>query len=160
MCDTLRDSTLVDLGVRLEDKPSGAVWKRDDPDTLKHEVTEKRRAAAAAARRKVETGIEAKRTERSKAQAVVSCSLADALAERFKLSADEQPTHVLQPDGTWQELEAKQLKSALKAVESERKKRAPLLKKLQENPALVAEMDASIAQLEAQLEQMGAEDDA
>ncbi len=35
-CDRVRDGALVDLGVRLEDKPDGSsVWKPEDPAVLR-----------------------------------------------------------------------------------------------------------------------------
>jgi hypothetical protein len=37
-CDRVRDETLVDIGVKLEDKPEGAVWMRVDPVQLRNEV--------------------------------------------------------------------------------------------------------------------------
>ena len=38
LCDALRDGTLVDLGVRLEDRADGAVWRRDDPAEMRREL--------------------------------------------------------------------------------------------------------------------------
>ena len=45
MCDKLRDEGMVDLGVRVEDRAEGAVWKLDNPDELRKEVQAKRAAA-------------------------------------------------------------------------------------------------------------------
>jgi len=41
LCDELRDGTLVDLGVRLEDRADGAVWRRDDPAAMREELAAK-----------------------------------------------------------------------------------------------------------------------
>lgn len=50
-CDTFRDETLAELGIRLEDKPSGnSVWKLCDPAELKREREMKEQEA----RRKLE----------------------------------------------------------------------------------------------------------
>ena len=38
LCDDLRDVTLVDIGIKLEDKPDGSVWMRVDPTELRQEV--------------------------------------------------------------------------------------------------------------------------
>ena len=37
LCDALRDDVLPELGIRLEDKASGSVWKLEDPETLRAE---------------------------------------------------------------------------------------------------------------------------
>jgi len=52
-CDALRDDVLPDLGVRLEDKGSGSVWKLDDPDALRAEKARKLADAAAKADKKL-----------------------------------------------------------------------------------------------------------
>ena len=42
LCDNVRDSDLVEIGVRLEDLPSKqSIWKLDDPAVLKAEMAEK-----------------------------------------------------------------------------------------------------------------------
>ena len=57
--DTLRDNILPDLGVRMEDKGSGAdvvtVWKLDDPEVLLQERKLKEEAKAEKERQKLET---------------------------------------------------------------------------------------------------------
>ena len=40
-CDRLRDETMIDLGVRVEDRAEGAMWKLDDPTVLRRELREK-----------------------------------------------------------------------------------------------------------------------
>lgn len=60
--DRLRDEALVELGVRLEDKPDGSsVWKADDPAVLRAEIEERRRTAAEARLRKLRSALESKR---------------------------------------------------------------------------------------------------
>lgn len=51
----------------------------------------------------------------------------------------------------FQELDAKAVKAALKALEKEKKARAPTEKKLSENPALEDDLAASVAALEADM---------
>jgi len=41
-CDYFRDEQLVPLGIRLEDKADGSVWKLADPKTLQLEQEQKR----------------------------------------------------------------------------------------------------------------------
>lgn len=38
LCDDLRDTKLVTMGIKLEDKPEGSVWMRVDPEELRSEV--------------------------------------------------------------------------------------------------------------------------
>ena len=47
-CDDVRDNDLVDVGVRLEDKADGSIWKLDDAETLRKEVADKRAKEKAA----------------------------------------------------------------------------------------------------------------
>ena len=49
MCDALRDSTMVDLGVRVEDRTEGALWKLDEPETMRREIQAKLAARAESA---------------------------------------------------------------------------------------------------------------
>jgi len=45
MCDDVRDNTMVDLGVRVEDRADGpSLWKLDDASTLRREVRRKARS--------------------------------------------------------------------------------------------------------------------
>jgi cysteinyl-tRNA synthetase len=38
VCDEVRDVALVDIGIKLEDAPSGGIWMRVDPTELRNEV--------------------------------------------------------------------------------------------------------------------------
>ena len=49
LCDELRDLVLPELGVRLEDKGAGSVWKLDDPEVLRAERARKVEEAQAKA---------------------------------------------------------------------------------------------------------------
>ena len=60
-CDNLRDETLVDLGIRLEDRSNAkAVWKPDDPAVLRQEVEERKQQQRDAARKKKENLLKTK----------------------------------------------------------------------------------------------------
>ena len=65
--DDLRDMVLPDLGVRMEDKGSGAelttIWKLEDPEVLKKEKALKLEAMAAKAAQKAEAARKAKERE-------------------------------------------------------------------------------------------------
>lgn len=66
-CDRVRDSTLVDLGVRLEDRPDGkSIWKLDDPNVLKAEIEEKKTKAKEQARQKLRNKLELKIKEKER----------------------------------------------------------------------------------------------
>ena len=53
LCDSVRDGSLVDLGIRVEDRANAAsLWKMDDPATLRREIEEKRAAQQEAERKK------------------------------------------------------------------------------------------------------------
>ena len=67
LCDKLRDEAMVDLGVRLEDRAEGAVWKLDDPATLRKEVQAKLAARAEQAATKLLNKISLKTAELAKA---------------------------------------------------------------------------------------------
>ena len=51
-CDAVRDDTLANLGIRVEDGADNSVWKMDDPEAIRKEVEEKRQKAAEAAAKK------------------------------------------------------------------------------------------------------------
>lgn len=51
----MRDEDLINLGVRLEDRPGApSVWKRDDPEVLQQELRDKQAAADQAKARKLQ----------------------------------------------------------------------------------------------------------
>ena len=66
-CDHVRDSTLVDLGVRLEDRSDGtSIWKRDDPAVLKAEIAEKQALAKEQAQKKLRNKLDLKLREKER----------------------------------------------------------------------------------------------
>lgn len=63
----VRDNTLVELGVRLEDRPDGtSVWKLEDAETLRQEAAVKAATAAAARHKKLQAQLALKTTELAK----------------------------------------------------------------------------------------------
>jgi cysteinyl-tRNA synthetase len=65
-CDSFRDGTLLELGIRLEDKTGGkSVWKLADPEQLQKEKEQK--------------ALEAKRKEEEKAAAAAEKAKKDAM---------------------------------------------------------------------------------
>lgn len=54
MCDDVRDNTMVDLGVRVEDRADGpSLWKLDDASTLRREVRRRHGAGECACTNRV-----------------------------------------------------------------------------------------------------------
>mmetsp|Transcript_12038 Transcript_12038/g.18299 ORF Transcript_12038/g.18299 Transcript_12038/m.18299 type:complete len:780 (-) Transcript_12038:822-3161(-) len=67
-CDDVRDDTLANLGIRVEDGADSSVWKMDDPETIRKEVEEKRQKAAEAAAKKKKAKIEKLEKDLQKAE--------------------------------------------------------------------------------------------
>jgi len=130
LCDSLRDTQLVDLGVRLEDRSDGpSLWKLDDPATLRREVQEKKEKAAEAAAKKAANKLEKLRKESAKwaAAAVPPEELFKAHANAGKYSEfDENNLPTKLADGT--EVSKKQQKNN----EKEMGKHVQLRKQLEE----------------------------
>ncbi|KAL4430549.1 hypothetical protein ABPG77_005789 [Micractinium sp. CCAP 211/92] len=154
-CDRVRDDTLVELGIRLEDKPDGSsVWKQDDPEVLRAEQEERRRAAAEARSKKLRTQLENKRKDLDKFEKLAALpSIQEALADKYSRwdAATGEPTH----DKEGAALEGKALDKARKEVEKQKKVRAPLEKKLAEEPTFLQTLAADIAKLAAELAALG-----
>lgn len=152
VCDRVRDETLVDLGVRLEDRPDGkAVWKLDDPAVLRSEQAERARLVAEAAAKKLREQIDRKGKELDKLVGLAALpSIEVALSDKYS-KWDEvtgEPTH--NKDG--QELDAKAKDKAKKEVEKAKKAREPLVKKLAEDPQYLNTLSKEIEALRTQLE--------
>ena len=151
-CDRVRDGTLVDLGVRLEDKPDGkAVWKLDDPAVMKAEQEERARAASEAAAKKLATKLSMLEKEREKFMRLLELpSPQVALADKYKFDESGAPTH--DKDGI--ALEGKALEKAKKDLEKAKKAVEPLNKKLAEDPAFMDKLVADIEAMQAQIAQL------
>ena len=153
-CDKVRDGTLVDLGVRLEDKSDGkAVWKLDDPATMRAEQEERAKAAAEQAMKKLSTQLTLKEKEKEKFEKLISLpSVEVSLSEKygkFDLSTGE-PTH--NKEGV--ALEGKSKDKAMKDFEKAKKVLEPLSKKLIEDPGFMEKLSADIAEIQSQLKSM------
>ncbi|KAG2442848.1 hypothetical protein HXX76_002927 [Chlamydomonas incerta] len=154
-CDQLRDTTLVDLGVRLEDRPDGkAVWKLDDPATMREEIAARAAAAASAARKKLESAVDRKAKELEKLEGLAALpSIQEALSDKYSKfdAASGEPTH----DKEGNALEGKAKDKARKDFEKAAKVREPLSKKLAEDPAALDKMKAEVEELRKQLAALG-----
>ncbi|GLI68942.1 hypothetical protein VaNZ11_013467 [Volvox africanus] len=155
-CDRLRDQTLVELGVRLEDRPEGkAVWKLDDPAAMREEIAARAAVAASAARKKLEGAVDRKAKELEKLEGLAAMpSVQEALADKYSQfdSSNGEPTH----DKEGKLLEGKAKDKARKDFEKAIKVREPLSKKLAEDPEALDKMRAEVEELRRQLEKLSA----
>eukprot|EP01024_Parvocaulis_polyphysoides_P011102 TRINITY_DN13906_c0_g1_i2.p1 TRINITY_DN13906_c0_g1~~TRINITY_DN13906_c0_g1_i2.p1 ORF type:complete len:244 (-),score=53.01 TRINITY_DN13906_c0_g1_i2:210-941(-) len=131
LCDVVRDETMVELGIRLEDRQQGSVWKRDDPETLKQEIREKRRAQQEALVKKIEKQIENKERDLSK---LIEISEKPSASQHFQekysvWNGEGYPT--IDADGN--PLDDKAIKKATKEIDKYNKSLQPLQKKLEED---------------------------
>ena len=89
LCDELRDTDLIDLGVRIEDRTDGSsLWKREEPSVLRKELAEKRAQEAEKKAKKRAKQLVAARKAVTTAQAA-----AVPPAEMFKVSLFYLPLH-------------------------------------------------------------------
>lgn len=144
-CDRIRDETMLELGVRLEDRGDESVWKLEDPAVLRREQQAKQQAAAEQKLKKLVMAHSRKQAELSRLQKLVQLpSIQEALKDRFsKFDADLNPTH----DHEGKELDTKAAAKAKKVVDKEKKAREGL-KKLESDPELMSRTEAEVKQLE------------
>ncbi|KAG1654827.1 hypothetical protein FOA52_009108 [Chlamydomonas sp. UWO 241] len=154
VCDRVRDTTLVDMGVRLEDKADGhAVWKLDDPAVMKAEQVERARDAAEAATKKLATKLSMLEKEREKFERLMELPApAVSLSDKYKFDDSGEPSH--DKDGV--ALEGKSKDKAKKDVEKAKKALEPLAKKLSDDPDFMPKLVAEIATLQAQIAKLTA----
>lgn len=143
-CDRVRDETLVALGVQLEDRPDGpSVWKLDDPEALLAEQKAKKERQQREAAKKLQNILATKLKEKERAERAM---LPPAKYSQFDPETGD-PTH--DKDGNL--LEGKAKDKAKKEMDKIRKTRAPIEKKLQEDPEYLVKLDAEIDGLTTQL---------
>lgn len=155
-CDVVRDETCVDLGVRLEDKPTGpAIWKLDEPSVLRAEQEARRRDAAQARVKKLANQVALKQKDLEKFEKLAALpSVVESLAGKYRFDAAGNPSH----DKEGSALDDKGVKKAMKDVEKEEKMRAPLAKKLEEEgPEFLTKLAAEVQALQAELAAVEAE---
>ncbi|GAX84748.1 hypothetical protein CEUSTIGMA_g12170.t1 [Chlamydomonas eustigma] len=151
-CDRLRDDALVDLGVRLEDKPDGkAVWKLDDPATLRAEQAERAQQASDAACKKLQTQLTLKQKDKEKYEKLLALPpVEQSLADRY--SKFDAVTGYATHDKDGNALEGKAIEKAKKDLEKAKKVLEPLTKKLAEDPDFLQKLNIEIDALTKQIE--------
>lgn len=128
-CDDVRDETLANLGIRVEDGADSSVWKMDDPAAIRKEVEEKRQRAAEAAAKKQQA--KAEKLEKD-VQSAAKARLAPA--EMFKTGANAEKWGSFDDDGkplttkAGDPLSKSQQKSIAKEIKNQEKAHAKLVK--------------------------------
>eukprot|EP01026_Neomeris_dumetosa_P030539 TRINITY_DN2441_c0_g2_i1.p2 TRINITY_DN2441_c0_g2~~TRINITY_DN2441_c0_g2_i1.p2 ORF type:complete len:147 (-),score=36.84 TRINITY_DN2441_c0_g2_i1:148-588(-) len=122
---------MVELGIRLEDRSAGSVWKRDDPETLKQEILDKRRAQQEAQIKKIERQLDNKEKELQK---LVEISVKPGVEIQFQdkyksWNGDGYPTI----DINGNTLDEKAMKKAMKEIDKYNRSFQPLQKKVEED---------------------------
>ena len=149
-CDDVRDETLANLGIRVEDSAESSVWKMDDPEAIRKEIEEKRQKAAEAAAKKMKAKIEKAEKDLQTAQ---KARLAPS--EMFKTgehaekwgSYNDSGVPLTTKDG--EALSKSQQKSIAKEMKNQEKAYEKLVKTAGESG-----IDAYIASLETQLKEL------
>ena len=120
LCDDFRDVALPDLGVRLEDKNDGSIWKLEDPDLLKKERAIKLEEEAD--KKRTKDLADAKKAAKAKAQAdAANLKPQDLFKDKTHLysqfDSDGIPTH----DAQGEPISKSQLKKLKKEWEKQSK---------------------------------------
>jgi cysteinyl-tRNA synthetase len=149
-CDDVRDETLANLGIRVEDSTETSIWKMDDPSAIRKEIAEKKEKAAEAAAKKKQAKIDRFEADVQKAQLSRV-----TVAEMFKVGAHAEKWGSYGDDGkplTTKEgepLSKSQQKSITKEIKNQEKSHEKLVKTAGDQG-----IDAYIASLEQQLEEL------
>eukprot|EP00537_Pseudo-nitzschia_pungens_P007313 CAMPEP_0172371032 /NCGR_PEP_ID=MMETSP1060-20121228/40829_1 /TAXON_ID=37318 /ORGANISM="Pseudo-nitzschia pungens, Strain cf. cingulata" /LENGTH=779 /DNA_ID=CAMNT_0013096525 /DNA_START=185 /DNA_END=2524 /DNA_ORIENTATION=- len=128
-CDEVRDETLANLGIRIEDSADKSIWKMDDPKVIRKEIEEKRRMAREAAQKKLIGKFDRLSTDLQKAQ-----QARISPAEWFKVGENAEKWGTYGEDGKplttkdGKELSKSQQKSIKKESSNQDKAHQKLLK--------------------------------
>eukprot|EP00299_Pterocystis_sp_00344_P019187 c9546_g1_i2.p1 GENE.c9546_g1_i2~~c9546_g1_i2.p1 ORF type:complete len:879 (+),score=259.52 c9546_g1_i2:47-2683(+) len=126
-CDSIRDDVLPGLGVRVEDKTDGSLWKLDNPAVLKQEIEEKRRKQNEAQAKKVEGQLKKKLEEIAKATEAVTPP--DQLYRSNPEYSEFDETGVPTKDKAGTEISKAQIKKMKKQVEGQAKLHSQYIEK-------------------------------
>lgn len=149
-CDDVRDETLANLGIRVEDSNDSSIWKMDDPAAIKKEIQEKREKAAEAVLKKKQAKIDKLEAEILKAQ-----QSRVTVAEMFKVGVHEDKWGSYDDEGkplTTKEGEPLS-KSQQKAIVKDLKNQEKAYEKLVKTAGELG-VDAYISSLQQQLEDL------
>ena len=123
LCDSFRDEALPQLGVRLEDKSDGSVWKLANPDDLRREMEQRKAEMERKAEEKAAKDAEAAKKEAlnklSPSEYMKQLTLEDETTPMYTKFDDEGvPTH----DSNDEELNKNQKKKAQKLFKTQQGK--------------------------------------
>ena len=161
LCDQLRDETLIDLGVRVEDRAEGALWKLDEPEVLRRELQAKQAKQLEDRAIKMLNKLNAKLEALAKAEMAATppaqvLSLPVHAGKYGPLDAEGKPT----TDAAGEPLSKSALKTALALLEKHKKEHEKHLTTLAKTPAYLDELRAEVqtkrAELGALLDEVGA----
>jgi len=131
-CDAFRDELLPPLGVRLEDKAEGSIWKLVDPATLALELEQAQAEAERKAAQKEAAAAEAAKKQALNALTPVEylqqLTLEDGTKAYAAFGDDGLPTQ----DATGEPLNKNQLKKVQKLIKTQQTKYDKYMKQQQE----------------------------
>ena len=148
-CDALRDEILPTVGIRLEDRPEGTLWNREDPATMMKELEEKKAREIELRQGKIEKKLVAKEKELAKLRDSLQVPDQMFRTDEFK-EWDETGIPTVNADGT--PVGAGQMKKKKKAMEKQIKMYNDLMSKADENPqSLLDATEAEVKKLQDEL---------
>jgi cysteinyl-tRNA synthetase len=130
-CDHLRDEVLPTVGVRLEDRPAGPRWNREDPADMLRELAEKKTREKEMRISKLEKTLVTKEKELEKVKTSMVKPEDLFRTDEFK-EWDESGVPVILANG--EPVSKGQMKKSTKAVEKQAKAYQDLMAKCDSNP--------------------------
>lgn len=151
--DHFRDYTMVDLGVRVEDSPSGSIWELCDSGLLQSERDEKFRKAREATIKSVQSKVDRKLKEIEKFQlaSVNPREYFQKQSTKYSVFNDRGlPTH----DYEGKELSKKALKDVEKTMQKAEKEHEKYIEKLAAEPYFIENLKSEVEDLQKQLQEL------
>ncbi|KAL2621236.1 hypothetical protein R1flu_001441 [Riccia fluitans] len=151
LADSFRDYTMVDLGVRLEDRVDGSTWKLDDPNVLRAERDEKLRKAIEEKRLKLERSRDRQVKDLDKWEAAAKDPkdlFKGRTSNEFSaFDEDGMPTH----DVKGVEITASSRKKLKKDMDAAKKAHDSLKAKLATDPNFLETLRSELRETEAKI---------
>lgn len=144
---------MVDLGVRVEDSPSGSIWELCDSGVLQSERDEKFRKAREATIKSVQSKVDRKLKEIEKFQlaSVNPREYFQKQSTKYSVFNDRGlPTH----DYEGKELSKKALKDVEKTMQKAEKEHEKYIEKLAAEPYFIENLKSEVEDLQKQLREL------
>ena len=146
LCDSVRDDVLIDLGVRVEDRDQGSLWKLENPEVLRKELEAKRQKQREVAAQKRKNKLQKVEKELKKWEGIAKVTPAELFVGDKRYSAlDDAGLPTLLASGD--PLNKKQAKNCAKEMD----KHASAYKQLEDKPG---GKDAYLDDLRKQIEDL------